>query len=144
MYKKWTEYNLQLIRGNFSPTEFQRFDFDSEICVWWKTLKFQMDDTFHYHIDADREFHFYIASKWHDAMTDGASENPQLSFEVQHMSLLLLAITHHCLLVDMKMVWSKPIPKHLFSTSSSQGKILWYIHHLLLHDKSQTLKSYFF
>lgn len=34
MYKKWTEYNLQLIRGKFSPTEFQRFDFDSEICVW--------------------------------------------------------------------------------------------------------------
>lgn len=144
MYKKLTEYDLQLIRGNFSPTEFQLFYFNSEICIWWKTLKFQTDDTFHYRIDAAREFHFYITSKQHDAMTDGVSENSQLSFEVQHMSLLLLAITHQCLLVDMKMAWSKPTPKHWFSISSSQGKTLWYVDHLLLHDKSQTLKSYFF
>lgn len=52
-----------------------------------------MDDTFRYRITPKR----------HDAMTDGVSETPQLSFEVQHMSLLLLAITHQCLLVDMKM-----------------------------------------
>lgn len=62
-----------------------------------------MDDTFRYRIDAVREFHFYITPKRHDAMTDGVSKTPQLSFEVQHVSLLLLAITHQCLLVDMKM-----------------------------------------